>query len=159
MSRAGERGDDLGSRVIAARLADVAVHLAFLLARRWAPYPKWRGLVLGTLPHTSPVLEGLRATLTAATWQHRQTHLASALQALLDLQRRAGLPAPHRATVPFWDRPYLHPDPAIVPGLLETVTDPEIRALPRGLGGAGQRTHDVRVLVDPAARRRLVGTD
>jgi hypothetical protein len=30
---AGARGDDLGSRVIAARLVDIAVHLAFMLSR------------------------------------------------------------------------------------------------------------------------------
>ncbi len=34
MSRAGHRGDDLGARLIAARLVDVVVHLAFLLERR-----------------------------------------------------------------------------------------------------------------------------
>ena len=37
LGRAGERGDDLGSRVIAARLVDIAVHLAFMLARSWPP--------------------------------------------------------------------------------------------------------------------------
>src|SRR3954454_23388167 len=42
MGRAGEREDELGSRVIAARLVDVAVHLGFLLCRQWAPYSKWR---------------------------------------------------------------------------------------------------------------------
>lgn len=157
MSRAGERGDDLGSRVIAARLVDVAMHLGFLLERRWAPYPKWRGLVFGELPHTAGVGDALQGVLVAGTWQERQTHLADALDALLDLQRAAGLPTPGRATVPFWDRPYLHPDPALVTMLLEPVTDPALRALRPGLGGAEQRSDNVAVLVDPAARRHLVG--
>lgn len=34
MQRAGDRGDDLGSRVIAGRLVDVAMHLGFLLCRQ-----------------------------------------------------------------------------------------------------------------------------
>lgn len=160
MSRAGDRGDDLGSRVIAARLVDVTMHLGFLLERRWAPYPKWCGLLFGDLPHAAAVGEPLRAVLGAGTWQERQQHLAVALDALLELQRGAGLPGPSRsATAPFWDRPYLHPDPAIVPALLDRVADPALRALRPGLGSAEQRTHNVALLVDPAARRRLVGAD
>jgi hypothetical protein len=53
MGRAGERGDELGSRVIAARLVDIAVHLAFMLSRAWPPYPKWRGSVLARLQELS----------------------------------------------------------------------------------------------------------
>ena len=38
MGRAADRGDELGSRIIAARLVDITMHLAFVLCRRWAPY-------------------------------------------------------------------------------------------------------------------------
>lgn len=158
MSRAGDRGDDLGSRVIAARLVDVAMHLGFLLERRWVPYPKWRGLLFDRLPHASAVDEALHDVLTADTWQERQQRLAAALDALLELQRGVGLPAPSGpATVPFWDRPYLHPDPRVVPALLDPVADPALRAVRPGLGSAEQRTDTVALLVDPAARRSLVG--
>ena len=50
MGRAADRGDDLGSRVIAARLVDATMHLGFLLCRAWPPYAKWRGTLFGRLP-------------------------------------------------------------------------------------------------------------
>ncbi|MEO7448084.1 MAG: DUF4037 domain-containing protein [Humibacillus sp.] len=37
VGRTAERGDDLGSRVIAARIAGVVMHLGHLLERRWPP--------------------------------------------------------------------------------------------------------------------------
>ena len=50
MGRAADRGDDLGSRVIAARLVAATMHLGFLLCRAWPPYAKWRGTLFGRLP-------------------------------------------------------------------------------------------------------------
>lgn len=157
MSRAGHRGDDLGSRVIAARLVDAVVHLAFLLAGRWMPYPKWRGLVLTDLPRTGPLVDRLAATLDATTWTERQDRLAEALDLLMSDQESSGLPAVRPAVVPFWDRPYLHPDPRVVEQVRESITEPAVRAWPARRGGVEQLTSDVGLLTDPSARRRLVG--
>jgi hypothetical protein len=151
MGRAGDLGDDLGSRVIAARLVDVAVHLAFMIERRWPPYPKWRGTLFARLPCAREVGDALRKTLKADHWRYRQQQLARALEHLLNRQRAVGLPAPRPATVDFWDRPYLHPNDAIVTALLA-----DAPALPRGRGSVEQRTDNVAVLVDPAARRAAV---
>ena len=41
--RAAEVGDELGSRVLAARLVRDTMRLCFLLERRYAPYSKWLG--------------------------------------------------------------------------------------------------------------------
>ena len=65
MQRAGHRGDDLGSRVIAARLVDATMHLGFLLCRQWVPYPKWRGTLFNRLPLHINVATALSETLTA----------------------------------------------------------------------------------------------
>ncbi|WDR02265.1 DUF4037 domain-containing protein [Devosia algicola] len=43
VGRAGQVGDDLGSRVIAARLVRDVMRMGFLLERRYAPYSKWLG--------------------------------------------------------------------------------------------------------------------
>lgn len=156
MSRAGHRGDDLGSRLIAARLVDMVVHLAFVIERRWAPYSKWRGTLFASLRCAPQVGPKLRAVLDAPEWRSRQAALGDALEDLLDAQRDAGLPAPGRATVPFWDRPYLQPDEEIAAALRRGIADPAVLALPAGVGSAEQRTDSVPLLVDPAARRRLV---
>lgn len=154
MSRAADVGDDPGSRIIAARLAHGAVHLAFVLERRWPPYAKWFGTLFRTLrcaPEVGPCID---AALVADDGPTRARSLAAALQHLLALQNALGLTDVARATVPFWDRPHIHPDPAIVTQLLNPIGDPAVRALPLGRGTIEQRTDNVDVLVDPRARRR-----
>lgn len=156
MSRAGHRGDELGSRVIAARIVDMAVHLAFLIERRWAPYSKWRGTLFATLGCAPRLAPKLQAAVDAPEWRSRQTALGQALEELLVAQRDAGLAAPDRATVAFYDRPYLHPAPEIAALIRNGIADREILALPAGIGSVEQRTDSVPLLVDPMARRRLV---
>lgn len=156
MSRAGDRGDDLGSRVIAARLVDVLMHLAFTLERRWMPYSKWRGTLFGHLAGATELAPSLAHALDAPHWRARQDAVCAALDHLLAVQGAAGLPAPGPATVPFWGRPYQQPDERIAASLLGSISDPAVRALPRGRGSVEQRTDNVAILVDPTARRHVV---
>ena len=72
VGRTAERGDDLGSRIITARLAEVATHLAHLIDRRWPPYSKWLGTSLTRLPRAHVVAEPLARTLTRADWRARK---------------------------------------------------------------------------------------
>ena len=46
VGRTGMVGDEIGSRVIAARLVRDVMRMAFLIERRYAPYPKWFGAAL-----------------------------------------------------------------------------------------------------------------
>jgi len=156
MGRAGGIGDERGSRIIATRLTQVAMHLAYLLERRFPPYPKWFGTMFNRLPCASELGPMVDRAQAATTWQDRQTALADALQLLLHVQNEAGLTDIACATVPFWDRPYLHPDPSIAASLLDAVRDEDLRALPRGLGSIEQRTDLVNILVDPDERRRVI---
>jgi hypothetical protein len=158
MGRAADVGDEIGSRIIAARLAHVVVHLAFMLERQWPPYAKWLGTRFQQLacadsvgPAAAVVLEGS----DAAAWQRG---LADALGALLNRQNALGLTSVDAALVPFWDRPYLHPDPAIAAQLIDGISEIEVRELPQGRGSIEQRTDNVNVLVDPGARRRAVAS-
>jgi hypothetical protein len=157
LGRAGQRGDDLGSRVIAGRLADMCMHLAFLLERQWAPYSKWRGTLLRRLEGGEAVASALADVMRAADWRERQDALARSLDVLLRAQRRAGLPAVETAAVAFWDRPFLQPDPLIVEQLREGIASPELRALHPGRGSIEQCTDNVAILTDAAARRAMVG--
>lgn len=157
MSRAAEAGDDLGSRVILGRLVNIAMHLAFLLERRWPPYAKWFGTLFSRLPCANDVGDALTAAQLASDWRQRQDELSRALQRLLAVQNDLGLTDVRDATVPFWDRPFVHPDPLIVRQLLGGIADPARRALPVGLGSVEQRTDNVALLTDAAARHALVG--
>jgi hypothetical protein len=154
MSRAGDRGDDLGSRVIAARLVAIAMHLGFMLERRWPPYPKWLGTMFVRLPRASLAADALAAVLSAETWHLRQQHLAAALEVLADVQRGTGIATPSAATASFFDRPYIHLDRQLVEMMLADVVDEQLRR--PGLGSIEQRSDNVALLVDPAARRAAV---
>ncbi|MFM6849821.1 MAG: DUF4037 domain-containing protein [Terrabacter sp.] len=155
VGRTGERGDDLGSRVVAARLAHVAMHLAHLLERRWPPYSKWLGTSLARLPTASGVTAPLTDCLCAAGWRDREASLVEALRLLNIVQRQAGLPAVDDPVEPFWDRPFSGVREDVVRLLEESVTDPEVRALPRGVGSAEQCSDNVDVLVHAPRRRPL----
>ncbi|MGO4689174.1 DUF4037 domain-containing protein [Glaciibacter sp. 2TAF33] len=156
MGRAADLGDDAGSRVIAARLVCSVMHMAFMVERRWPPYSKWFGTLFRTLAHADEVGLAIDSALRANNLAGRQLGIAAALEPLLRRQNALELTATTRATIPFWDRPYLHTDPVIIAQLLDGIVDPSVRALPRGRGSVDQRTENVDVLVDVNARRSAV---
>lgn len=157
VGRTGQRGDDLGSRLIAARLVTALVRLGFLLERRWPPYPKWAGTLFTRLPVAPSAGGPLAGALAAATWQEREAALHAACEVLHERQRAVGLPALDGAACePFYDRPFA--GLRDVAGVLRAaVTDPEVRALAHR-GGVEQWVDDVGTLTDPGARRRLASS-
>ena len=154
VGRTGQRGDDLGSRLIVARLVTALIRLGFLLERRWPPYSKWAGTLFARLPVAPSASEHLAAALAAGTWQHRDAALRAACEALHERQRALGLPAlDGPACEPFFDRPFT--GLRDVAGVLRAaVTDPEVRALSHR-GGVEQWVDDVGTLTDENLRVRL----
>lgn len=156
VGRAGLRGDEEGSAVIAARHVRTLFHLAHLLHRRWPPYGKWLARSAAALPDGDRLRATVGEVLAARDWRARQEALAAAAELLATVQGEQGLPTLSPATEPFFERPHIG-----VRGLPELLTeqirDPAVRALPLGVGTAEQISDNVTVLVDPAARRRLVG--
>ena len=133
MGRAGHAGDELGSAVIGARLARDLMALAFLLERRYAPYPKWFGTAFARLDLAAalrPVLEDL---IAAPTWPERQDAYAAAAGMLVGRLNELDLcapvdPRPRLFHVrPFWvidgDR--------VASVLVAAVGDPAVRRLNR----------------------------
>lgn len=155
VGRTADVGDDLGSRVIAARLARHAMHLAFLLERAWPPYAKWLGTVLATLHTGAAVQSALDDALAAQTWPDREAGLVAALAVLWERQRALGLPVAGAPTEPFWDRPYRAVPEQAVAGLLAQVGDPQLAGIPC-VGAVEQWVESVDVLVDPARRQHAL---
>lgn len=147
VGRTAQRGQDLGSRLLAATLVGDLTALAFLLSRRWAPYEKWRETALRQLPVAARLTGPLRAALTADDWTDRESGLADAATVLAAAQRDRGLPAPR--VVPFFDRPYRTVE---VPGeLVDAITDPELVGLPL-VGSLEQWVDSTDVLARPENR-------
>jgi hypothetical protein len=155
VGRTADRGDELGSRLLSRQLAGDLMFLAFALSLRWAPYNKWRGTVFQTLS-VAPALSGFLGTAVAGPgWREREDALASAAEVLLGVQRERGLPAPERAVIPFFDRPYRTVDEVVQQGLLAGITDPEVVRLPPMIGSVEQWADSVDVLSSPSRRRDL----
>ncbi|HEX2851552.1 MAG TPA: DUF4037 domain-containing protein [Acidimicrobiales bacterium] len=153
--RTASRNDEPGSRVIAARLVRVQVHLAFLLSRRWPPYPKWEGTAFRELAVAAELAPRHDAVLVADDPVAREGALCDGAGVLARRQRSLALPAPDEVIVPFHDRPIRTVSADLADGLLDSVTDPVLRALPRGMGTVEQWVDNVDLLSWPSRRATL----
>ena len=154
VGRTAEAGDELGSRLISASLAEDLIWLAFALSRRWAPYAKWRGTVFRSLP-VAARLGPLLDAAAAPAWRERENGLTSACHVLLSIQRERGLPTPEPAVIPFFDRPYRTLDGAVPRELVDRITDPDVTRLPPLVGSIEQWVDSVDVLSSPGRRAAL----
>ncbi|MBU2665451.1 DUF4037 domain-containing protein [Actinoplanes bogorensis] len=152
-ARAAEAGDDLGARVLTARLTREIARLALLLTRRWPLYPKW---LMAALP-PDPVTVHLDAALRADPAHEREDALCTALELLAERQNALGLAAELPATRrEFFDRGYavIGAD-RFASALHDAITDPDLRARPL-TGSIDQITDSTAVLGDLELCRSLV---
>lgn len=137
VGRAGARGDELGSRILAARLVRDLMRIGFLVERRWAPYGKWFGRAFEGLRHAPAVHSGLVGVLTASHWRERESGLVATASVLAAATNDLGLcePVPPEPR-PFHDRDIRVLDAArLTRALTAAIADPEITGLLARLGG------------------------
>ena len=170
-SRAGAAGDDLGSRVVPARLVRELMRLAFLVERRWAPYPKWFGTAFARLGLAGQAGPPLAEALAATGWREREaalTRAASVLAAATNDLRLAPPVDPHPRPFHTRDIRVLGAERLVV-ALTSAVEDTEVRALLGRLGGRhggpvgtlpgtiDQSVDSTEILMHPARCRRAAG--
>ncbi len=131
MGRAGLAGDELGSALMGSRLARDVMRLAFLMERRYAPYPKWFGTAFSRLACAAELTPYLLAAQTASTWQERESHLVPAYATLARMHNRLGLTdSLPETTISFFGRPFqviaLH---GYADALLAQIADPTVRQI------------------------------
>jgi hypothetical protein len=128
--RAAERGDELGSRLVAARLARDLVGLCLLLERRYAPYAKWLGTAFAELDAAAEVGPALEAALAATAWRDREDALVTAYEAVA--RRQVALtPGPEPHVRPYFSRPFrVIGGDRFAEACLERVGDARLRVLP-----------------------------
>jgi hypothetical protein len=156
LGRVAQRGDEVGERLLMARMVESTMRLGFLLEKRWAPYAKWFGLTFAQLPTVGPILERLSETLSASDSTRGRALLVDALEDMNAIQGAVGLPTAAAVVEPFWDRPYPGLTDATVERLLDAVTDADLRARSaRVIGCVDQWCDNVDVLTSPADRVRI----
>ncbi len=156
VGRAAEVGDELGSRVLAARIARDLVRLCFLLERRYAPYSKWLGSSFRELPGSAAIGDALLEALAASEHGTREDALVRAAQGVAVLHNARGVTAPvDEGVVFFHSRPFrVLGSSRFVDACLERVSDPRLRALPL-VGAIDQLADSTDLLSDPDALRSV----
>ena len=154
VGRAGFVGDELGSRVIAARLVRDLMRLAFLIERRYAPYSKWLGAAFSRLPCAGDLSPLLDRALGAPDWKTRDAALAEAYLAAAELHRSRGLPGGFQPRVgAYFTRPFtvINAD-EIVASIRAEIVDPALRGLPV-IGALDEVTDSTAVIESPQRSR------
>jgi hypothetical protein len=140
IGRCGQVSDELGSRLIAARLVQDLMRLCFLMERRYAPYIKWFGTAFAQLDCAGELGPVFTRVFEASTWQERQGHLATAYEVVARMHNALGITTPLAAEVsPFYSRPFLvlHAD-RFVGAIRAEIRSEEVLALPQHLGSVDQ---------------------
>jgi hypothetical protein len=157
LGRTGEVGDDLGSRLICARLVRDIMQLAFLLERTYAPYAKWFGTAFQRLQCASELSPHLAGALGANDWRTREGHLVDAYAVVARLQNDLGVTerVPQTAAS-FHGRPFLviHAD-RFARAAERAIRDPVLRSLSPRIGSVNQWVDATDVLEHPRIVQRL----
>ncbi len=158
VQRTAEVGDDTGSAIITARLVRDSMRLAFLVARRYAPYQKWFGTAFSRLDDRDGLGDRLGEALAGTSLREREDALGTAYQILA---ARFNALAPDLDVDPTL-RPF-HDRPARILGAqrfadaaLDHVSDPRLKNLAR-IGSIDQVVDNVQILTSAALCRRLIG--
>jgi hypothetical protein len=155
VGRTAEIGDELGSRILAARLARDAMRLCFLQERRYAPYPKWLGSAFLRLEAAETLAEPLCALVAATDFETREERLVEIVRELAARHNRLGATATVDESVGlFHGRPFrVLGSGRFVDACLERVEDPWLRSLPL-TGAIDQFVDSTDVLSYPPVARR-----
>jgi hypothetical protein len=157
LGRTGEVGDELGSRVIAARLVRDVMRLAFLLERTYAPYSKWLGTAFSRLPCAAALGPPLERTLAATDWHAREEHLVRAYEQIARKHNSLGITevAPD-SVASFHGRPFMviHAD-RFAEAAERAIVDDDVRRLPKRAGSVNQWSDATDILERPPLLHRL----
>lgn len=158
VGRAGGVGDELGSRVIAARLVQGMMKLCFLLERQYAPYSKWFGTAFARLECAPVMLRLFHLILDAVEWQEREQYLCDAYETLAEKHNHLRVTPPLPTQVrPYYNRPFLTLGAdRFSEALRAMIREPEVRGWP-GIGAIDQISDNVDVLGDPDLAHKLHG--
>ncbi|MDR2569045.1 MAG: GNAT family N-acetyltransferase [Oscillospiraceae bacterium] len=98
-------GDNVGSIMVCARIADRLMRLAFLYCGKYAPYSKWFGTAFSQLSICDDFKHALSSAVTAADIYEREHHIVNAQKMLADMHNQSGLTDPVNVSIElYFDR-------------------------------------------------------
>jgi hypothetical protein len=149
--RTAEAKDEVGSRLVAARLVRELMRVHFLLARQYWPYTKWFGSAYESLPNADELLPHLEAAIAATNYADREAALVECLEGVARLDSAENDPTVRN----FHARPFRVLDAdRFAAAHRERITDPWLRHLPP-VGSIDQFVDSTDVLSYPEIAQRL----
>jgi hypothetical protein len=159
VGRTGDVGDELGSRILAARLVRGLMQLAFLIERQYAPYAKWFGTAFARLVCAASLMPIFERVFNAQHWREREQGLAAAYSILAGMHNALGVTEP-LPTEPsgFFDRPYMviHGE-RFSEALAGQIQDTAVRGIAGWIGSIDQFSDSTDLLEATMLRQRLKG--
>lgn len=157
VGRCGDVGDELGSRLIAARLIRDLMKLCFLMERCYAPYNKWFGTAFARLDcaqKLSPVFDGI---LQAESWRERENHLSTAYEIIANMHNALEITDVLETKVsPYYGRPYLVIQAEhFAEAIKATIQNEELRSMTKLIGSVDQCIDCTDIISNPKLFRRL----
>lgn len=139
MGRTAEVKDELGSRILTAKLVRDLMRLCFLMEKEYAPYIKWFGTGFSKLKSAKKLNPILEKAIDAHSWKQREKYLSRAYEFVAKEHNKLKITRPLSTKVThFFGRPFL----VIHAGRFADeiggmIKSKKLRSLPR-IGGASQ---------------------
>ncbi|HEX5167361.1 MAG TPA: DUF4037 domain-containing protein [Thermomicrobiales bacterium] len=157
MARTGDVGDELGSKLVAARIVKDIMRLCFLMERRYPPYAKWFGRAFRLLKFGTELEPFLLATIDGATWRERERALSIVLERLAAAHNELGITnaLDHRVQQ-YYGRPYRVIGADRFASAIEAhIVDDAVRSLPARFGSLNQLIDSTDTIESATTRVRL----
>ena len=158
MARCGDVGDELGSRVVAARQVKEIMGLCFYMEKEYAPYMKWFGTAFSKLACARQLEPLLKKVFTQENWQEREKVLSEIYLILADMHNQLAITEHIEPKITnFHDRPYLVPhSERFYQALIEKVQSPRLKAMERPIGSLNQFTDSTDITCWTEAQNKIV---
>ena len=157
MGRCGEVGDELGSRLVAARLVKSLMSLCFLMDREYIPYSKWFGTAFSRLSDSEKLKKIFFQVLNAEEWQEREKWLSHAYLHLANKHNQLKItPQIPAEILPFHDRPFQIIDGGkYTEAIMAEIQNDFISQIQPPIGSVNQITNTVDLLESNALLKKL----
>jgi hypothetical protein len=148
MARCGDVGDELGSRIVAARLIYELMRLCFLMEQEYIPYSKWFGTAFARLQCAETLTPIFHQVFGSTHWKEREQSLSQAYLFTAQMHNELGVtPLIEPEVSPFYNRPYQVPHSRrFVDALHKAIKSETIKALPPHVGAVWQFTDSTDIL-------------
>lgn len=148
MGRCGQVGDDLGSRIVCARLVRDMMRLCFLMEKQYAPYIKWFGTAFLELECAADLSPYFIRAMNVSNWEEREEHLVYAYKYIGEMHNRLKITDPLDAeATDFYNRPFkIIKADEFAEAIRSVIEDEEVKNLPEYLGGIDQYVDSTDVL-------------